>query len=333
MSDAPVPQSARITRGAALAIAALGPHLLVPAWIGAAAAAARLPNAEVGGTTSWLAVGGWSLILAGTHLWNLAADRQSDAYNRKNLFWHGRIAPRRLSVTGWITAGCGLLLVGVSVPAATAPALVTLLVGAAYSLPPCQLATRWGWDLTCNAFGYGLVAPWLGLAVVGTAIGVAGVDAHPDDTLRGVTSVLMRTAAVLLPLVAGAFLWSTLLDVAGDRAVGKRSWAVRWGQRATAVVVLVVLAVSGAARLVWPSPAHRWDAVAVGGCLVVGVAVLWRPRSRWLIRGGVFLAVATAALPAAVRWPRLALFWLVWTVASYAITARAGYDGNGPTER
>ena len=333
MSDAPVPKSVRITRSAALAIAVLRPHLLVPAWIGAAAAAARLPNAAVSGTAGWLAVGGWSLILAGSHLWNLAADRQSDTYNRKNLFWHGRITSRRLSVAGWFTAGSGLLLVGVSVPAAAVPALVTLLIGAAYSLPPYQLVMRWGWDLTCNAFGYGLIAPWLGLAVVGTAIGMAGGATQPNDTLRDVTSVLMTTAAVLVPLVAGAFLWSTLLDTAGDRAVGKRSWAVRWGPRATAAVVLVVLAVSGAACLIWPSSAHRWDAVAVGGCLVIAVAVLWRPRGRWLIRGGVFLAVATAALPAAVRWPRLALFWLVWTVASYAITARAGYDGDRLTER
>ena len=332
MSDAPVPQSDRLIRGTALTFAALRPHLLVPAWIGAAAAAARLPDAEVAGTNSWLAVGGWSLILAGTHLWNLAADRQGDAHNRKNLFWHGRIAPRQLSITGWIAAGCGLLLAGVSVPAAAAPALVTLLIGATYSLPPCQLATRWGWDLTCNALGYSLVAPWLGLAVAGTALGVAGGDAHRNETVRGITSVLIPTAAVLLPLVASAFLWSTLLDVAGDRAVGKRSWAVRWGQRATATMATVWLVLSGAAHLVWPSPARPWDVVAVGGCLAVGVAIMWRPRSRWLVRGGVFLAVATAALPAAVRWPRLALFWLLWTIASHAITARAGYDGDRPAE-
>jgi len=333
MSDTPVPQSTRITRSAALATAVLRPHLLVPAWIGAAAAAARLPNAAVSGAAGWLTVGGWSLILAGTHLWNLAADRQSDTYNRKNLFWHGKIPSRRLSVAGWITAGCGLLLVGISVPAAAVPALVTLLIGSAYSLPPCRLVTRWGWDLTCNAVGYGLIAPWLGLAVVGTAIGIAGGDTQSNDTRQDVTLVLMTTVAVLLPLVASAFLWSTLLDAAGDRAVGKRSWAVRWGQRATAAVVLVLLVVSGAACLVWPSPARHWDAVAVGGCLVVGVAVFWRPRRRWLIRGGIFLVVATAALPAAVRWPRLALFWLIWTVASYAITARAGYDGERLTER
>jgi hypothetical protein len=276
--------------------------LLVPAWIGAAAAAARLPNAAISGTAGWLAVGGWSLILAGTHLWNLAADRQSDAYNRKNLFWHGRIAPRRLSVAGWITAGCGLLLVGVSVPAAAVPALVTLLVGAAYSLPPCQLATRWGWDLTCNAFGYGLIAPWLGLAVVGTAIGVAGGDAHPNDTLRGVTSVLMTTAAVLLPLVAGAFLWSTLLDAAGDRAVGKRSWAVRWGQRATAAVVLVPR---------WSLPGRGHRRAASGGTLASTGTVLARLDRRVLrnhragrIRWRRVHRTATAASPLVAGFQR-----------------------------
>ncbi|MFH1843145.1 MAG: UbiA family prenyltransferase [bacterium] len=262
---------------------------------------------------AWLS---WSSALAAVHLVNLVTDRESDAHNGKNLFWHQRLSARCL---GWLAGSATLLSLGLGVTQGlplTLAVVVTLVLGAAYSLPPLRLAGRWGWDLAANCLGYGVLAPWVGLAMV-----TRGWPRITD---------LAPTITWLVPLVGTAFLWTTVLDRQGDRATGKISWSVRWGEMATlrAAVVsssLCLVAVSGwflkTSRATPTAAAVEsvlpWGAAA--GLLLLAALFLAVVSSgrRQLVIGATVLAVVAAGAPALVRWPGVGLGLLVWCVLAY----------------
>lgn len=349
-------------RRLAVHFASLRPHLLLPAW-GCAlsgAAAVFVTGGDSLPRSSWpvlLAVLGWSSALVAGHLVNLVADRHSDAANAKNLFWPGIVSKAWLRwmaggaallavVLAW-TAGCLSLL---SPGAETGPVaagtltrwsslsdlrpclmpgllspisavtLLSLVLGLAYSLPPFRLAARWGWDLTANAAGYGLLAPWFGAEVIGEAL--AGTTmASAAEAPAG--NSLATTVFVLLPLVATAFLWTTMLDSSGDEATGKRTWAVRWGGRAT---LRAALSFSALAWLAAAAPLAAGDvdrlAVArmVAATLVLPPAIwlVLHPPHRVVLSRAIVLAVVAAAAPGLALWP-----WLAAPLAGWWFITRA----------
>jgi len=278
---------------AAVSLALLRPHLLVPAWAAAATGVAVLPAGTAAPleTRAIVAGLGWSAVLAAGHVLNLWRDRQVDLLNRKNRFWRGRIGADRLPAIAAVLAAGGIGL-GLARPAALPPLIASLLLVLAYNLPPLDLSRRWGADVMAHLVGFALVAPWLGQSLVAKTI---GAELGP------------ATIYLAGPVTAG-FLWSTMLDAEGDRRAGKTTWAVRWGQSATARAAVIVACLVPALAWAWLG----WIALP-GAVLLIAAASgpLLRPpcRSggRRLTRTAVGLAVIAAALPVVLRWPAAGL--------------------------
>jgi len=319
----PAPAAAWPVR-AALRLAVLRPQLLLPAWAGAASGAALAPPGARP-APAWLvatALLAWSCALAAVHLVNLVADRRSDLWNAKNLFWMERVSASGLRRAAAV-AGAAALLAGLAPVLAAAgsggaagPAFLavcaTLLLGGAYSLPPLRLSARWGWDLAANAAGYGALAPWLGAALA---------SGGPPPT-----ATFLAAAAVLVPLVGTAFLWTTLLDRDGDARDGKRTWAVRWGPRATrrAAALLAGLALIAALAVLAgpfagaaPRAARTALAAAALALLPPALLLLRSAAGRRALQAAVPAAVLLAALPGLVIRPWLAFPLLGWLILAY----------------
>jgi hypothetical protein len=337
--EASLPLSERWRRGCALGFALGRPHLLLPAWACATSGAALAEAAAAGAFsapppgTLVLAGIGWNAALVSSHLWNLDADAESDIFNGKNLFWRRDLTRTRLRRLAVASAGVALLIAALlpgtprlwvrsaansTLDPGLVPASVliaaTIALGAAYSLRPFRLAWRWGWDVLANGLGYGLLAPWFGL------VAIAGEQA----TIGRIAPV----TATLLPYVGSAFLWTTILDARGDARAGKRSWTVRWGERAT-LRAAAVLAATAALAALWqlanqvrPSDltgnatgrdvwgAFLLLAVTVGQtALALCLCRQAHPRS---LRLAVMASVIGVGLPAMVRWPVLLAVYPLW---------------------
>jgi len=350
----------RLRHAACLGLAVLRPHLLVPAWVCCATGGALVgragddggfgpsPPPGIGnsgipglpplGGPETAALAAWSAALAAIHLVNLAADRASDAANRKNLFWHDRLPPGQLIRCSHLVAvaavllavGAGLVAGDVSAArpsalgsAAAVATVLTLVLGFCYSLPPVRLVARWGWDLLANCVGYGLIAPWLGASLV------LGRIARGAEILSAVS--------VLLPLVAGAFLWTTVLDLPGDRRTGKRTWAVRWGERRTLQVAVLAAAAAVLAAFVsaptLDGGSLLFRARLAGAVVVLAVALLLavRPARPQALRRAIPLAVMAAAAPGLACWPSLAVILGGWLLVAYGCLRQAGLQrAQGP---
>ena len=307
---------------------ALRPHLLLPAWAcaltGGAWAAATLDWQESDLRPEfWLLAGlAWSAALAAIHLLNLAADQDNDRANLKNRFWHGRILRWHLYKTATFVAGGAVVLAGSLGRVIGVGVLITLILGISYSLPPIQLSRRWGWDMLANGLGYGLIAPWYGACLF---VGSSSPIPFPWPVI-----------VVLFPLVAAAFLWTTIIDLPGDKLTGKISFSVRWGERRSCLVASLLTWIG--CGLAWgfflSSTVTGWNpvAVATGGpdsminetwlgsitllAAVGTVLCIKKPRPAVLI-GVVVLAVAVAALPALVRWPEWLFVGFLWLLITY----------------
>jgi hypothetical protein len=258
--------------------------------------------------TDGLAAAGWLLVLAGGHVLNLWCDREGDATNHKNLVWRDRVPAAWLPRIAALLAGVGLVLASFH-PAARWPLMATVALIAAYDLPPAHLAHRWWGGLLAHLAGYAVAAPWFGQCLAG--------DPEPGR--------LAGAAVWLAAPVAAAYLWTTLPDRSGDAAVGKVTWAVRWGVRATTATAFA--AAAGGAAL----GALRYGIAggAAGAGLAATALVLHRhPAAVGLVRAGVALAVAAAAVPALQRWPAATLVaaacggFVWWSVERTAARAR-----------
>lgn len=303
---------------ALLFFAACRPHLMLPAWLCAATGItlARYPASTLTHPTVVLSCLGWSGLLAAVHLVNLIADQTTDQLNAKNLFWQGHLTARKLTIGAAGLCLCGLGLLAYVSPRLLLPAGLSLSLGLAYSAPPLRLSSRWGWDLLANALGYGFMAPWLG--GLSASIGVSA------DTwaLPGLS------ALYLLPMVSVGFLWTTTLDRHGDQATGKRTWAVRWGQRQT---LWMALGVSLSATL--PRFARELNRSSVDkdsliwpGLVVVGLAMatlfITGTTQRKTTIVAIFGSVLLAGWPALWAHPVLSLFCVGWLALSYAVLVR-----------
>jgi len=301
-----------------LIVAALRPHLLVPAWLAALTGAAAVdPDGTVSATSSlaverivaaWL---GWSLILAAINGANLVTDRATDRLNAKNLFWMETLPATALIRVSLLTALLGLALAGWGLPGSLVPAGLTLILGLLYSLPPVRLSARAGWDAAAHVLGYVVLAPWFGQLVLIRGSGWAALPEWP-------------TVAHLGPVVLTGFLWTAILDIHGDELTGKQTAAVRWGETGVQGAALFLLAgwlvmqQLGSPLL---APVSGGVAVATISALgLAGILTRGRVRRRWLICG-VFAAAMLAGAPglAAYRWSiPVAGSWLL---CSYAVTA------------
>ncbi len=97
-----------------------------------------------------------------------------------------------------------------------------------YSFKPFRLSGRPIGDFLSNAAGYGIIAFAVGWLLGGGTLSVPG---------------FVRAAAPYFLLMCGGSIGSTLPDVPGDRAEGKRTTAVAFGLRPATGIALVCLLV------------------------------------------------------------------------------------------
>lgn len=201
----------------------LRPLILVPAWAFYALGAHAAPEVVL---ATVLADGGfWCLtaVLACAYVLNQIFDRDSDALNDKGLYLtRGVFGVRAMIAIAMVCFAAASLAYTRVVPGQRTPLIFAFLLSMTYSLPPLRFCARPYFDLAANAIGYG------GLAYV---IGATGHGASFAGAWRnGVPWVF---------LVAATFLHTTILDVDGDAAAGKRTTTVAAGVRASAWIAVL----------------------------------------------------------------------------------------------
>jgi 4-hydroxybenzoate polyprenyltransferase len=175
-----------------------------------------------------------SAILASAYVLNQIFDEESDRLNDKGQFLtHGIFRARTLVLIALACFVAASFLFQRVAGAQHGLLVGALLLSFTYSLPPLRWCARPGFDLVANAVGYGGIAFALGSAAVSTRVTPAFVDALPWVLLVGAT-----------------FLHTTILDVDGDAAAGKRTTTVALGVPRSARLA-TFLAAGAAALETW----------------------------------------------------------------------------------
>jgi len=170
----------------------------------------------------------------------------------------------------WILFGVSsVLAVAVSLaagPAAAGIMLLSVVIGALYSLPPARLSYRTFLAPLTLTVAYVGIPYWAGVVVAGGSLGM------PDLPL------LMA----LYLLFAGRIILKDFRDREGDAAFGKPTFLLKYGKRATCLVSLCALC-AGDALLV-ASLAERWWLAVLLQLYVASVVImlyrLYRVSSR-----------------------------------------------------
>lgn len=193
--------------------------------------------------------GFWCLtaLLASAYVVNQIFDQSSDRLNGKGLFLtHGIFRTRTMIV---IALACFLSASWVFrrvEDAQRIPLIAAMLLAFAYSLPPLRLCARPWLDLVANAVGYG------GLAF---AAGSGGVSDYPLQAFLDAYPWML--------LVGATFLHTTILDVYGDAAAGKRTTTVAIGIARSAQLATALAAITMATA--------GWRYFAVDGSPVAAI--------------------------------------------------------------
>ena len=174
---------------------------------------------------------------------DVEADRLNKTYNRfsggSRVVPEGKLSPRSLAHAAFVMVGLLALFsayLTLRLQLMWMLILCTLAVGLlwAYSFPPLRLSYRGGGELL-QGLGVGVVLP-----VIGYYLQCGSLTGFPLPAL--IPLFLLGYAGNIV---------TSLPDVPGDRAAGKRSLPVRRGQFLARVQCLVVIAVAiGASRLV-----------------------------------------------------------------------------------
>jgi 4-hydroxybenzoate polyprenyltransferase len=233
----------------------LRPLILVPAWSFYALGAHSAPEVVLATVLSESGFWCLSALLACAYVLNQIFDRESDALNDKGLYLTRGVFGVRTMVVIALACFAGASLLFQHVAAGQrVPLVLAFLLSTIYSLPPIRLCARPYFDLAANALGYG------GLAFV---VGATGHGEYFADAWRnGVAWVF---------LVGATFLHTTILDVDGDAAAGKRTTTVAAGVRVSAwVAVLFALGAAGDAAFSFLDRGTRAFPVVVTALALAG---------------------------------------------------------------
>ena len=188
----------------------------------------------------WAALCSFSLTVGAIYVVNQIADIESDRINRKLfLLPYGLVSVR----TAWVLAVvCSVLgMAGAMLFDVTMVVLygASLLLGILYDLPPARLKDRpWGGTLACF-LGHGTLTYLVGwYAAAHSAL----PEALSQEPWR-VNLSLLADGAVQSVCAgfanAAVFVTTTIPDAPGDKAIGKRTFAVAYGEKPTAVAAFL----------------------------------------------------------------------------------------------
>ena len=144
-------------------------------------------------------------------------------------------------------------------PGAAGIMLLSVVIGALYSLPPARLSYRTFLAPLTLAVAYVGIPYWAGVVVVG-------------ESLRA-TDLPLMTALYLL--FAGRIILKDFRDREGDAAFGKPTFLLKYGKRTTCLASLCALC-TGDALLVASLADNRWLAVLLQFYIVSIAVMLYR---------------------------------------------------------
>jgi 4-hydroxybenzoate polyprenyltransferase len=183
----------------------------------------------------WTGIFGFSLIVASIYVVNQIADIESDRINHKLFLLPHRIVSIR---TAWVLAlfcaVSGMLISIFLGPVFIFLFATGLFLGFLYDLPPFELKNHaWG-GVISNILGHGVLTFLIGWFL--------------SKELFSFTTGLLKTG-LLSSAAAGfangaVFLATTIPDAEGDRRTGKKTFCVRFGERATAKTATVFCALA-----------------------------------------------------------------------------------------
>ncbi len=298
----------------------LRPTIMVPAWsfyaLGIHLAPVRT-RTELFSALAQPAFWCLTALLASAYVVNQIFDQTSDRLNGKGLFLtHGVFRTRTMIAIAWACFLTASWLFQKVDGAQRVPLIASMVLAFAYSLPPLRLCARPGLDMVANAVGYGGLAFATGAGGVSEYSMQAFLDAYPWMLLVGAT-----------------FLHTTILDVDGDAAAGKRTTTVAIGvQRSAQLATLFAIAAAVAEGVAFLR--HQGSLVAalattaaalvfVAANIVIARAESTEPVARAAARARASArvvqgVVALVALLASVRDPALLLLLVPLVVAARA---------------
>jgi 4-hydroxybenzoate polyprenyltransferase len=201
---------------------------------------------------------------------NDIADREIDEINHPGDKGRPLVTGAARTADLWVLFGVSSVLavtLGVAAGPGTAGImLLSIAIGALYSLPPARLSYRTFLAPLTLAAAYVGIPYWAGVVAVGERLG---------------TSDLPLVAALYL-LFAGRIVLKDFRDREGDAAFGKPTFLLKYGKRATCLTSLCALC-AGDAFLV-ASLAHNWWLAALLQLYVASIVImlyrLYRESSR-----------------------------------------------------
>ena len=288
----------------------LRPIILIPAWSFFLLGTDSVPS-PVFTTTSRMTLLALTMILISGYLLNQIFDRESDEKNNKcPHLSHGIIHLRTLVILA-VVFFVGASFASQTVSGTTRWLLIgAIALGLVYSLPPLRLCSRPFLDMLANAIGYGGGAFMLGCITAG-------------GTFKGALGLTWPYVI----LVASTFLYTTILDLEGDRAARKISTTVLIGVRASYLLAGALHVTA----IVWAAVTGNLQATIVAGAaLPFAVFAMWRRTnnaSKVAVQG-ISLVVTIAAV---VVWPAYALLVVPLIVVSrFYYKRRFGITYPGP---
>lgn len=257
----------------------LRPMILIPVWtfyLLGAQHGASASGSKAGWVDLLCGILSFSALLGAVYIMNQIADRDADRANGKLFLISDSIIPLGAAWTeAALLAAFSLVLGILFLPAGFAVVLlVSLALGAAYSLEPVRLKRRPVLDVTANAIGNGVLNTLAGWIASGA----------PLTGMR-----------VLLPYpfaVASIHLATTLADAEGDRMCGFKTSGVvlgtRWG-------ILISTGLMVSAAILSTAVGNR---LALYACLLSlpGFLIPVRSIGRETTQAGLLLPVKGATL-------------------------------------
>lgn len=165
--------------------------------------------------------------------------------------------------------------------------LAILLLGALYSVPPFIIKDRPWPGFVSNAFGHGTLVYLLGYCSLG------------GDLNQG----LVKSLPYFLS-VAAVYVGTTLADIEGDKASGKRTLAVIWGINRSVYFLIACYAVSISAAIYLKDMPFLWAALAVSP-FYIWLVITRNIKSAML---ALKLSIVSLSLASAYFYPGYCIF-------------------------
>ncbi|MBN1601823.1 MAG: UbiA family prenyltransferase [Chitinispirillaceae bacterium] len=183
----------------------------------------------------WLGILGFSLIVASIYVVNQIADIESDRINHKLfLLPHKIISIRTAWVLASLCAVSGMLIASFLGVVFVVLFATGLFIGFLYDLPPFELKNHaWG-GVISNSLGHGILTFLIGWFL--------SKEAFTFSTDLLLTGLLSSAAAGFAN--GAVFLATTIPDAEGDARTGKKTFCVKYGEKATARTAVVFCALA-----------------------------------------------------------------------------------------